>query len=76
MGPIPPRGGCLIDQAHIGLVDESGGAEGVIWPLPPQAAMGDPPQVVIDQRQQLVEGASVTAGALRQQSRYIGRYGL
>ena len=47
-------------QAQVGLVDEGGGLQGVIGALLAQVISGQAAQFAIDDREQLVEGFTVS----------------
>ena len=52
-------GRVLRAQAHVGLVDEVGGPQRVAAPLAPQVGGRAPPQLGVDDRDQLVAGAGI-----------------
>ena len=61
----------LAQQPDHGLVDHRGGREGVVGPLPPHQARGDPAQLVIDQREELTPGPLVPGPGPSQDERQI-----
>jgi hypothetical protein len=61
---VVPVGARLIDQPEISLVDQPAGVERIVPGAPAQLDAGDPPQVLVEQRHQLVDGVRV-AGAVR-----------
>jgi hypothetical protein len=69
MGAIPPRGDRLVHQLEIRLVHHGRGAEGVVGALGLQPLVRDAPQVVINERNQLLERRSIAGGARREQTR-------
>jgi len=72
VGSVLPLHALDVDQLEIRLVDEGRRREGMARPLPAQALVGPAPQVVVDQRKQLVQGAAVSAPPGGQESRGIG----
>ena len=64
---VLPGDAVLAGQAHERLVDQRRRLQRVIHALVPQVAGGAVPQLVVDQRHQLVAGAHVTAGPGLQQ---------
>src|SRR5215813_5700529 len=47
--------GLTAEQTQICLVNESRTLQGVVWPLPLQVIVGNPAELVVNQRQQLGE---------------------
>ena len=54
VGPSPPTLMITIDQANIGLVDQSGCLEGVPWPFAAQITCRKTPELGINQRKKLL----------------------
>src|ERR1017187_391739 len=63
MYTVAPRG-VLFGQPQVGLVDQSGGLQSVIWPLTVQVESGQPAQFVIYARQRgiLIRGCPPACG--------------
>jgi hypothetical protein len=62
MGAIPPPGRGLIRQSEIGLVNEGRSIESVSADFATQVTVGNRAEVVVDEREQIVSGARISAG--------------
>jgi hypothetical protein len=71
MRPRIPLDALLLEELEVGLVDQPDGVEGVAGPLQAQAAAGDRPELVVDQRHELVEGAPVPIAERKQELRRV-----
>ena len=71
--PILPVDLPLINQSQIHLVNERRRLQAVAGSLAPQLARGDPAELRVDERQQLIERAPVTATPISEESRHIAR---
>ena len=60
------------DQPEVRLVDQGGGLEGVVGRFGGHARGGEPPQLVVDEREQVSGGPAVTGGRGVQKSGQIG----
>ncbi len=65
---VAPVNRVLVNEPQICFVDERGGLQGVAGPLARELARGDPLQLAIDERQQLVERRAVARLRLPEQS--------
>jgi hypothetical protein len=61
---VSPVDVSLVDQFHVGLVDQCGGLEGMARAFPSQLARGDAAHFVIDERQQSIERVPIASGPL------------
>ncbi len=61
---IPGPVGLAADQSQIGFVDERGGLERLPRRLSRQPLCSEPPQLVVDERQQLASGAGLALNAV------------
>ena len=61
----------LVDEPEVRLVDEGRGLEGVADALAPQVAGGEPPQLRVDERQQVFEGRALAFGEAQEQPCYF-----
>jgi len=76
VAPVAVLHAGLIHQPEIGLVDQTGGAEGVCGALVPKGTVRDPAQFLIDQREEPVHDGGVAVAKLQQQlSDWKGRVG-
>ena len=74
MRAIFPPGAGLVGEPQVDLVDERGRLQRVIRPLAPQRRAGEPPQFVIDDREQRRHGILVASGGLDEQLRDVGAW--
>lgn len=72
VGPAPPADAVELNQLQIGLVDEGRRTQGVVGPLPAELALREPAQLLVNHRQQPVEGLTIPLGELRQNPGDIG----
>jgi hypothetical protein len=72
LGAVLPLDPPLIDELQVGLVDEGGGRQGVIGPLPLQVAAGQPSQLRVDGVEQDAARALVALAPGDQEPRDIG----
>ena len=70
---VLPVHAALVHEAQEGLVDQVVGLEGLAGPLPAEVPPGQPPQLVVDERRDLVEGRVVTAVPPVEQERDVVR---
>jgi hypothetical protein len=66
---VLPARAPLVNHQQVRLVDEGGRLERVVGALAPEVVAGQPPQLVVDERHQLVEGRAVAAAPLFEQLR-------
>jgi hypothetical protein len=66
MCAVLPVDTSLIDQLQVGLVDQCGGLEGVVGSFPPQLARCDAAQLVVNERQQSIEGVPIAPGPIEE----------
>src|ERR1700686_922183 len=67
MGAILPLRKVLPDQTNICFVDQSGALQGMSGSLIAKIVLGDPPEFLIDERDQRIEGIAVSAPPTSQQ---------
>ena len=72
VGPVLPLHALTVDQLEIRLVDEGRRGERMARRLAAQTAVGAAPQVLVDQREKLVQGDAVSAPPGGQEGRGIG----
>lgn len=72
MRTVVPLDRFSVDQAHKRLVDECRRLEAVPDTLSRHAAPGDPVELVVDERNQAVEGTLVALAPFEQQSGDVG----
>jgi hypothetical protein len=68
MSPILPCGSRLVSQPKVRLVDQRGRIEGLVTSPPVPLSAGEPVQLVVDQREELVESAPVPCSQLLEQN--------
>ena len=73
VGTILPAGAALIDELQVGLVDEGSGLQGMAGALAAELGAGDPFELLVDERRQLIHHRSIAAGKLGQQLRNLLR---
>jgi hypothetical protein len=61
----------LVDEPHVGFVDERRGLQGVADALLAQVARRQPPQLAVDDGQQVIQNAAVAVGQTDEQSGHI-----
>lgn len=59
VGAAGEIGVALVDELHVGLVDEGGGLEGVIAGFAGHLAAGDEAHFVVDEGEEAVEGGGI-----------------
>jgi hypothetical protein len=59
-----------IDETQIGLVDEGRRLEGVIAPLAGEMGSGHPVQLVVDERQELVQSRGISSPPIEEELAY------
>jgi hypothetical protein len=59
--------GSLFRQTQVGFMNQLGALDGVIWPLTPEAAVRDPAELIVDKRQECIEGILVAFFPVNQQ---------
>lgn len=70
MRTIRPLHPGLVDQAHVDLMDERRRVQRLTGPAPAQSEAGGPLQLVVREREELVERLSVTlTGAVQEDGR-------
>ena len=62
-----------VEQADVGLVDQRRRLKGVLPTFAAHVTARDPPQLVVHQREQLVEGSFIAASPGLEQRRWAGR---
>ena len=67
MPPILILHAVLVHEAEVGLVDQSRRAQGVLLALGAKLPVGDPPELLVDQRKQPVECGTVARAQLEQE---------
>src|SRR5262249_19016506 len=72
MGAVLPVDAPLIDQLQIGFVDEDGRLNGAVAPLARGAARRDDAQLVVDERNETIEGLTVPALPVAKQTCDVG----
>jgi hypothetical protein len=50
----------LVDQPHVGLVNERSGLQGMARALPPQMALRDSVQLLVYKRQETLQGSVIS----------------
>ncbi len=66
MSPVLPIDLGLVDEPHIGFVDQRGRLQGMARPFPAQMMIGQPAQLSIDERQQVIERAAIPFAPVKQ----------
>jgi hypothetical protein len=61
------RGGSLVHDPEVSLVDDLGRGQGLVWPAAPQLSVGDPAQFVVHQRDEPVERFTIAPGGIDEQ---------
>ena len=69
MGAILPVDLTLVNQPQVDLVNEGGGLQGMVGPLAPNLAGGNPVKFRVNERQQLIERGTVATTPGTEQSR-------
>jgi len=69
---VPAGTGLGADQPEIRLVNQGGGLEGVVGPLPGHAGGGELPQLVVHEREQVGRGLVVAGRGRVEKSRHKG----
>ena len=75
MGTVLPIHRLAAKQLQVEFVDQGGGLQGVAGPFPLKLPGGQPPQFLIDSREQAVPGILVPVAPVRQRLRQIERFG-
>jgi hypothetical protein len=65
--PVLPTDALVLRQAHVDLVDDLGGLQGVSRALALEAALSEPPEVVVDQRHQTLESVEAPGAPFEEQ---------
>jgi hypothetical protein len=73
MGATLPLHPLVVDQAHVGLIDQSGGLQAVTGPLAPHVAAGEATEVVLDDGSQPVERGTITVTPCAKKSAELAR---
>src|SRR5262245_59153913 len=68
LGAARPVESGMAVEPQIGLMDDGGGLQGMPSPLAAQLLGGDAPQLVVDQRQNLLRGLLIAAAPALQQA--------
>src|SRR5215471_2135477 len=71
MRAILPTHALHIDQAEVGLVDQRGWLQAVAPPLAAHATARDPAQLLVDERNQAVEGSRIAPSPGEQQAGHV-----
>src|SRR5262249_24581897 len=67
--PLEAPLGVLVDEPEVGLVDQRRRLERVVGRLPAHHPRGDPVELVVDDREQLVAGSRVARAQAREETR-------
>ena len=67
LSPILPLDPVLIDQLEEGLVDQSGGLQGVILPLVSHVPLRLSVQLIVDHGHEVLEGGLISAAPVQEQ---------
>jgi len=69
---VHPRRAVLVGQAHVGVVHQGGGVQGVAVALAAQLAVGNAAQLIVDERNQPVQRLAVADPQLNELVGYLG----
>ena len=73
MRPVLPLDALDIEEAHIRLVDERRGLQGMLAAFAAHMTASDSPQLVVDERNELIERGPIAAAPGQEQSGWTRR---
>src|SRR5580700_11041506 len=75
MSAILPLHALVVDEAHVGFIDQGGGLQTVTRALAPHVASGEAPEFVIDDGGQPVERGSISIAPGSEQAAHFRIFG-